>query len=228
MAKKKKPNMYETYFEWWLNDLQKLGLVRKWKKEPESLLMLDPLVVYSNVHYVIKESLSVSHNLLQPASYTRDYDVEMHRSLLDVFIGLLVPENGVYILKELRKRGPGDVFYEFRYYYILNASDIVDEFVTVSFDVKPSSSAIRFSSKLGSSREFPYNQKIMAERYGIFVNKVVPDTSGLFKKTFMPSRYLFTDGGGQLRKLSEKDNVRTASEWITSMDIKAIPYVEKS
>ncbi len=230
MAKEKKENIYELYFEWWLSDLQKCGLVRKFKKEPESLVVVDPMIVYSNVHYVTKKPKMVSHNLLKPTSYTRDYDVEMHKSLLDVFIGLLVEEDGCYILKELNKRNAGDTFYDFKYYYLYNPKEADDDFVTVSFDVKPGAAAIRFSGGFGSARSFPINQKLMADRYGIFVNKVVPckDKNSLFSKTFTPSRYHFTDGGTQMRKSATAENDKTVSDWLASIDVKAIPHVEKS
>lgn len=229
MAKEKKENKFELYFEWWLNDMQKMGLVRKWKKEPESLLMLDPMVIYSQVHFERKESRTVSHNLLNPATYTRDYDVEFHKSLLDVFIGLIVKEEDSYVLKELYERKKADTYYDFSYYYLFNQKEISEDYFTVSFDVKPGAAAIRFSSGLGSSREFPYNQKLMVEKYGIFVNKVIPckDRNSLFNKTFIPEKYMFTDTGKQLRKLGPTEKVRTIKEWMLSLELKAIPNVKK-
>ena len=58
----------------------------------------------------------------------------------------------------------GDTYYDFTYYYVQKISEINSDWITVSFDVKPPASALRFSAKLGSSREFPYNQKLVLER----------------------------------------------------------------
>ena len=100
-------NSFEIYFEWWLMELQKKGLVKKFEREPESLVVLEPSIIYSNVHYVKKDSILVSHNLCGASTYTRDYDVLFHRSLLDKLIGYLVPdEKNCYSLKELNPFGP--------------------------------------------------------------------------------------------------------------------------
>jgi len=221
-----KENMFEAYFEWWLNELQKVGLVKKFYKEPESIKVLDPIVLYTNVHHPKKDIMTTTHNILNPASYTRDYDVEFHKSLLDVFIGLIKRVDGnMYYLHEFRDREKGDTYFEFSYYYLLKPHETQADFFTVSFDVKPPSAVLQRSSKLGSSREFPYNQKLMLEKHDIFVNKVIPCKSrdSLFNKTFMPEKYLLTDAGKQLRKLNNKiEKVRTIKEWMAIMNLKPI------
>lgn len=225
--KEKKENRFELYFEWWLNDLKKVGLVKSYVKEPNNVLVLDPVTIYSNMHYQTKEKKIVSHNLCKLASYTRDYDVVFHRSLLDVFIGYLIKiEPNVYELKELHHREKGDSYFEFSYYYIQNISEINGDWITVSFDVKPPAAALAFSASLTSSREFPYNQKLTLEKFNIFVNKVVPTGSktSLFSKTFFPSRFLFTDGGRQERKINMKFTTKISSieEWMRSLNLKPI------
>lgn len=220
-------NSFEIYFEWWLMELQKKGLVKKFEREPESLVVLEPSIIYSNVHYVKKDSILVSHNLCGASTYTRDYDVLFHRSLLDKLIGYLVPdEKNCYSLKELNPREKGDTYYDFTYYYVQKISEVNSDWITVSFDVKPPASALRFSAKLGSSREFPYNQKLVLERYGIYVNKVIPVGSKecLFNKTFMPQRYLFTDSGKQERKINPKfhKEIITIDQWMDSLGLKPI------
>lgn len=220
-------NSFEIYFEWWLMELQKKGLVKKFEREPETLVVLQPSIIYSTLHFVKKDSTFVSHNLCNTSSYTRDYDVLFHRSLLDKFIGYLVPiEKNCYSLQELHKRTKGDSFFDFTYYYVQNPKEINSDWITVSFDVKPPASALRFSAKLGSSREFPYNQKLVLERYGIYVNKVIPVGSKecLFNKTFMPQRYLFTDSGKQERKINPKfhKEIITIDQWMDSLGLKPI------
>lgn len=221
---KEKVNMFEVYFEWWLNALKQVGLVLDWKKEPESLVLLDPVTIYSTIHMKRKEDVMADHDLMKMATYTRDYDAWVHRSLLDVLFGIIVKYDNTYFLRELTPRDKGDAWYDFAYYYLQNDEELDKDYVRVSFDVKPPSAALRFSGALGSSREFPYNQKLMLERHGILVNKVVPVGAKecLFNKTFIPDRYYFTDAGKQTRKLKEKD--RNIKQWMQQMNLKPIPF----
>lgn len=215
MAKKEqKENMFETYFEWYLKSLQSVGLVRAYTKEPESCMVLPPFTIHSSVHMVRSPSKIASHDIMKMATYTRDYDVEVHRSLLEKLFGIIKKENDVYILHESIPKPKGDAYYDYTYYYLYNPAENNDDYVTVSFDVKPPSKALQFSSQLGSSREFPYNQKLMLERHNILVNKVIPTGSptSLFAKTFVPDRYFFTDGGKPGRKINFK--TKTLDEWM--------------
>lgn len=219
-----KVNMTELYFEWWLNALKQVGLVSKYEKEPESLVLLDPVTIYSTIHMKRKDDVIADHDLMKMATYTRDYDVWVHRSLLDVLFGIIVKYNDTYFLRELTPRDKGDAWYNFSYYYLQNDAEENEQYVRVSFDVKPPANAIRFSGKLGSSREFPYNQKLMLEKHNILVNKVIPVGSKecLFNKTFIPERYYLTDGGRQPRKLKEKD--RNIRQWMADVNLKPIVF----
>lgn len=226
MAKRKQEdNTFEMYFEWWLNDLQKVGLVRKFKKHPESKVVLNPVILYSNIYHPKKDMITTSHNLLQGSSYTWDYDVEFHVSLLDVFIGQIKKvQESIYVLEELYPRTKGDSFYDFSYYYLNNGSHLHDDYVTVSFDVKPPANAIKTSGAFASSRDFPYNQKLVLEQYNILVNKVVPCKirDSLFNKTFLPERYLLTDAAVRARKLGDGEKVRSLKEWMASLNLKPV------
>lgn len=224
MAKKNnEPNQFEIYFTWWAQELQKYGLVREIHREPESITVLEPVVLYTKIHYAKKEPVYTSHNLLKPSSYTWDYTLEMHRSLLDKFIGVINKVNDNYFLKEIYDRTKGDSFYDFKYYYFEDEFTD-DEYVNVGWDVKGPPSAVKFSAKLGSSREFPYNQKLALERRKMYVNKVVPCqyTESLFNKSFMPNRYLITDGGTQMRKLKPTDKKTTIEEWMEKLNLKKV------
>lgn len=210
----KKENMYETYFEWYLKDLQSQGLVREFTKEPEACVVLEPFTIHSSVHMVKKPSKVASHEIFKMATYTRDYDVEVHRSLLETLFGVIRKENDVYILHETVNKIKGDAYYDFSYYYLFNPNEINSDYVTVSFDVKPPAKALQFSNALGSSREFPYNQKLMLEKHKILVNKVIPigTSTSLFAKTFTPERFFFTDGGRPGRKINFK--TKTLEQWM--------------
>ena len=217
-----KVNSYELYFEWWLQDLKRVGLVKSFDFEPEQVVVIEPAILFSSVHSTRNQTFLTGHNLLNASSYTRDYDVVFHKSLLDVFIGLMVGDNGAYELKELHERQKGDTYYEFSYYYLLREHEVQGDWFTVSSDVKPPSKALQYSGALGSSREFPYNQKLMLEKHKIFVNKVIPIGSKtcLFAKSFTPTRFLFTDGGGKQRKINHQ--IVTIDEWMKKFNLKPI------
>ena len=214
MAKEKKENMYELYFEWYLKALQSVGLVRNYTKEPESVMVLPPFVIHSSVHMVKKESKIATHEIFKMSTYTRDYDVEVHRSLLEKLFGVIRKENDVFILHETIPKAKGDAYYDFAYYYLFNPNEMNSDYVKVSFDVKPPAKALQFSGSLGSSREFPYNQKLMLYKHKIFVNKVIPvgTSTCLFAKTFTPERYFYTDGGKPNRKINFK--TKKLEEWM--------------
>ena len=228
--KEQKENMYELYFEWWLKALQSVGLVRNYTKEPDSVMVLPPFVIHSKVHMVRQHSKIATHEIFKMSTYTRDYDVEVHRSLLEKLFGVIRKENDVFILHETIPKAKGDAYFDFAYYYLFNPNEINSDYVKVSFDVKPPSRALQFSSSLTSSREFPYNQKLMLYKHKIFVNKVIPvdnkeKKSGLsnclFGRTFMPERFLFTDSGKPNRKIHFK--TKTIQQW---MDEKGLVKIE--
>lgn len=52
------------------------------------------------------------------------------------------------------------------------------------------------------TRLFTVNQKWVYAKYGIYVQKIVPEK--LFKQTFIPDRFLRTDSGKQKRKIKFK------------------------
>lgn len=65
-------------------------------------------------------------------------------------------------------------------------------------DIKGSFNGARNTSAI----TFPLNQKWMYQRYGIYVDKIIPKE--LFENTFTPKRYLKTDGGDRERKINWK------------------------
>lgn len=78
------------------------------------------------------------------------------------------------------------------------------EWDLATIEVKPSFDAHNMT------RLFKLNQKWVYQKYGIYVELVIPEK--LFEKTFCPQRYLLTDGGKGLRKL--KKSYLTVDEYI--------------
>lgn len=62
-------------------------------------------------------------------------------------------------------------------------------------------------------RRFSIEQKWVWQKYGLYVQKIIPDK--LFKATFTPSKYLLTDKSGKPRKIAWE--TRTLAEYIASL-----------
>jgi len=78
------------------------------------------------------------------------------------------------------------------------------EYGTSFIDVKPS-----FDMQ-NMTRLFTINQKWVYQRFGVYVQKIVPQK--LFKATFTPNRYLYTDKSSKPRKIDYP--VQTLTEFI--------------
>jgi hypothetical protein len=196
-------NDYERYFEWWLKELKDVGLVLSYEREPEPFILRSNLPIYYHQHYATKGPIVKNWNLFNPITYTADYRVIFSFKLASKLFGIVSKKDKT--LYDLDYKKPGSVYQETLFYSVVEIRDkgFISEGVEVWFDVKPPAKAIQFSGKLGSSREFPYNQRLVYEEYDKIVNKVVPIgvSTCLFAKTFLPERYLYTDKSGAPRKL---------------------------
>ena len=193
-------NMTEVYFEWWLEELKSHGLVKEYTREPKTFELYAALPIYYNQHYNKKEPIIKNFNLFQPITYTPDYKVVFDKRMLNKLFGTIDINSSE--IDEWGFSKPGSIFQETLFY---STSDMKEGNFELWFDVKPPSSALRFSGSLGSSRDFPIKQRLVYEKFGIIINKVVPigNKNSLFSKTFMPERYKWTDKSGQLRKMKD-------------------------
>ena len=193
-------NMTEVYFEWWLEELKSEGLVISYEREPKTFELYSALPIYYNQHYNRKEPIIKNFNLFQPVTYTPDYKVVFDKRMLNKLFGTIDINSSE--IDEWGFSKPGSIFQETLFY---STSNMKNGSFELWFDVKPPSSALRFSGSLGSSRDFPIKQRLVYEKFGIIINKVVPigNKNSLFSKTFMPERYKWTDKSGQLRKMKD-------------------------
>lgn len=211
-------NWNEVYFQWWIEELESQGLVKDFVREPEPFITSDPVVVHYKQHYKKKEPIWKSFNLARPLSYTPDYKVKMNSMLINKLIAIISSENTLWDYTD-DLPGTGDFTNVYQETLFFSSEKLVkDVDVDVYFDVKPPAKAIKFSGQLGSSRDFRFNQQLTWQRYGIWVNKVVPIE--LFDKTFMPKRYRYTDVSGKPRKLNKK--FKTLDEWLSLKKITKI------
>jgi hypothetical protein len=183
-------NQNELYFEWWLNELQEYGKVKKYIREHQTFLLYKPLLIIYE-HKLKTKTSEKEFNLFQDMEYTPDYIVRFDISMSNK-IGLI--KNNKLINDNINRSN-----------YFAYSTEFDNESIYIYFDCKPTAQAERFSNRVGSSRDFKFNKRLMFEKHNIIVNKVVPQGSAtsLFCKTFLPQRYKLTDKNLTPRKLKE-------------------------
>ena len=207
-------NMTEVYFQWWLEELKAVGLVISYEREPQSFVLYDAEPIFYNQHYKSKEPLVKNFNLFRPITYTPDYKVIFSIKLVSKLFGYI--DRQKKIICDYGFQEPGSVYQETLFYTCHDVDGFKGE-IELWFDVKPPAKALQFSGQLGSSREFPYNQRLMYEKHNIIVNKVVPigSSNSLFAKTFLPNRYKWTDKSGAIRQLKGYEaNAKTLQQYL--------------
>lgn len=206
----------ELYFEWWLEELKSVGLVVSYERA-ESFVLINPLAFDYYQHYKTKEPLIKQVNILRSVTYTPDYKVLFSNKMVGkLFAGL----NGKNIMDNGRLMVPGNIWQEVL--FLTTGFQYFNETSYVYFDVKPPSSALRYSGSLASSRDFPVKQRLMYEKHNIFVNKVIPygQKECLFTKTFLPKRYKWSDKSTKLRTLKEYEKkAKNLAQYLESKSI---------
>lgn len=190
-------NKNEWYFEMWLNDLKKLGLVKYYDREPTTFTLYGEMVFYYSKNIKLKKKVKteeVSKNLFRDITYTPDYKV------------VFTKEASEYIKKLVNINNKWKTSDDYNKYknFLTSETDKEGNYI-VYFDVKPPSFITKFSVKTGSSREFPIKQRLMWLIHNIYVNKVIPlgSKNCLFESTFYPERYKLSDKGTRLRKIKK-------------------------
>lgn len=197
-------NMNEIYFEWWALELKEVGLVTEIEYQPEKFILEDALPIFYKHKYKRKDPIYKNFKLFNPITYTCDYRIVFDGRFANKLFGLIFEDNQLLDDPNLLA---GNVYQNTLFYvtrigikFKENSNSI--ETIEVYFDVKPPAVALKFSGSLGSSRDFKFNQRMVYNVYDIYVNKVTPadGVNCLYNKTFIPKRYLYTDGGAMIRK----------------------------
>lgn len=206
-------NNYELYFQWWLEELQSVGLVIDFKREPDSHVVQPAVPIFYKQYFKTKEPLFRNFDLISPITYTPDYGVHFHEKLVNKLFGHVDKETGTLVETEYLESG--NVYQETLFY---TTKKEFDKYY-IEFDVKAGSKAAAFNARLSSSRDFPIKRALLYENHGIIVNKVIPigTTNCLFAKTFMPKRYRYTDSGTMLRKI--KGKYRTLEDFLKEKNL---------
>lgn len=202
-------NQIEEYFEWWLNELSQNGFIKHYEREKTTFVVREPAKYGKYKRYKSKEKTVQEFNLFPKIKYTSDYTIEW------------TEKAEYYFYEEIN---PAKVFQFGKPIFIAHRSIEEEDGVPIEkilsyVDVKPTNAVARAGGRVSSSVTFPLKNRMLWEEHGIFVNKVVPIpmakagyNSALFIESFTPTRYLFTDGGKQKRKI--KFNVVTLKQYV--------------
>lgn len=192
-------NNFEMYFEWWLDDLKEEGFITEYVREPQTFILKPEVEVsYPKGKKILKIE---KQTILNPITYTPDYKVAFTQKGVNILF-LVISEMGSIPEKYNRN---------LHFLFLENIRSLKDNVYILYFDVKAPAKAVRFSSGLGSTREFPIKQRLMYDLKGIFVNKVVPvgSSTSLFEKTFYPKRYFQTDKSrGSRKNMENKSTIK--------------------
>ena len=190
MGKKTEINSIELYFQWWLEELITAGYIKSYAREPETLIVAETLEYGRIKRFKRKEKEIEKFNLFPEVKYTYDYIIVWEEASEYLFYEEINEEKVFQFGKPL--------FVATRHF----------EDVVSYVDVKPTVNAMR-GGKVSSSISFPLKQRLCWENNRIYINKVIPrpmSGSGykvaLMVKSFVPQRYLLTDGGTQRRKIN--------------------------
>ena len=175
----------EAYVSWYLDELVEAGYVARYVHQPKSFI-LSPKQIYDWRKDLKTKTKWMESTLLQPHVYTPDFEVSWN--------------NGVLLRFIYGNVGRDEPFW--------HSYDDVGYEATSYIEVKPS------FDRNNMTRLFTINQKWMYDKYGIYVQKVIPQK--LFEQTFTPKKYLLTDMGKQKRKLIFAP--RTLKEYIKTRE----------
>jgi len=218
------PNDNEKYFEWWLNDLYTMGIVIDYDFEPKTFQLQELLPFYVEQVFKTKDSITTTKTLFDNLMYTPDYKVIFDGKLYNKLFGVFD------VLTRLMEPDPnllvGNVYQNTIFYTTSQVGRREDGNYELWFDVKPPV----ITSKTASGRDFKYNKRLLFNRYGIYVNKIVPvaNNNSLFYKTFFPDRYLMNDSneaprrkrisgkGSPLQEINKFDYYKSLQQYLDS------------
>ena len=178
----------ELWFGWYLNELKESGYVNSFVLHPEPFLLAQ---AYSYPYdKVLKTRINeMESNLLSPHIYSPDYKILWNKNARGIFwnsISDRVQLKNVPFVAQETEDGNNN------YYSIVE--------IKAGF------------SKFNMDRTFSLNAKWIMQRFGVYVNKIIiSNKNGLFKETFVPTKFLLTDKAKQNRKLHFKP--RTLEEF---------------
>jgi hypothetical protein len=191
----------EHYFSWYIDELTANGYIQEAVYQPASFVLSEPVVL---VLRQVKNNKPkrIEKTLLNEHVYTADWRI----TWTDKAYGLFFKRLDRFADKDDAS------------YFMASKSDDID--IVTYVDIKGAFSGPNNSSAV----TFPLNQKWVCEKYGIYVQKVIPlyytkiksgkrMPHGLFADTFTPDRYLMQNERIAFRRTIHYEP-RTLSEYI--------------
>jgi len=193
----------ELYFAYYLQELQDSGYIKEWAYEKLCFILTEP---YSRQYKKqLKSKVKTEEEfLLSKSSIQEDFYIEWDKKAENIFY--LNPN--IPIKKPVKK-------IPFR----LSTKDVSNKLITLVETKGFNSSAV------SSNTSFPYKQKFLLYKEGLYIQKVYPfsykkSKKTLFRDTFMPDRvlqsetYINTTVYGKKGDSKIKYPVKTLSEFI--------------
>ena len=175
----------ELYFSWWINQLIEARYIESVEYQPEPFSLSGQVNVDRFEPYKKKEGGKyVPEEILAGHIYTADVLIYWTQKAINLFA---FPLEG-----DLRKKKNRS------FLQLLCQQDSVGKWFSF-IEVKPS------FDQNNMTRLAKINQKWVFEKYGIFVNIVIPEKH--FEKTFTPTRYFYTDKSGKPRAIKYKNRL---------------------
>lgn len=195
-----KKNNQAVYFQWWLDEFQKRGLVKDIKLNVKSKELLSGVHVYCT-QFGKKDKFIKGISLKDPYISIIDFQVRFSMKLVNHLFCVISNDNSIM---NYDYEGPGNLYQNTLFCGF--HKDISNDFITLNFNIETKRNDLRFIF------EPLFNS-------GIYLNMVNPSigSKSLMNKTFHPERFKFTDGGLKIRK-SFKSELK-ADNYFTKLDL---------
>lgn len=181
----------EMYMFWYFQELKEKGFVNEITLHPESFILSEPLVVDYKKQLKTKVN-SVPEEILKGHVYTCDLLIEWN---IDNICDLWTLYNS-----EIRKKKGQSLN------TILAHRNHKGKYISY-IEVKPA------YDMQNMTRLAKINQKWLFDKYGLYVNIIVPEKH--FNKTFTPDRFRLTNKSKVDRKIKYQ-NIKTLNQFLTN------------
>jgi len=206
----------ELWFAWWLEELREAGVIKGWSYHPPGWDVARSCFLRWQEQGK-RNILDKERCLFREHTYTADFSLQWANH---DFVNYAKPpdkpgwnNNGLYMVKS-----PLDpVETEMGGRPKENAVMITTNFAATCYiDVKGA-----FTRMHEQDAKFRLIRGVIWEKYGEYINRVVPHTGSkkkpdcLFRDTFVPHRFLFTDKTAKMRAIPYP--VKTLGQWLLSV-----------
>lgn len=180
----------EVYFSWWIDEMMEAGMIDRIIYQPKSFLLSDKVSINYTEALKTKTKLK-SSDIFRKHIYTADW--------------LIVWNEKTHL--KLHATIKDDLSMPIKKFDFISQWNDKKKYHFSVIDIK----GIFTGQQNSTGITFPINQKWVYDKYGIYVQKVIPHpqrtkgkflpVNALFLKTFVPGRFLVTDGAIKARKI---------------------------